>query len=238
MRASRELGPLRPLALHSGRGCSTKGAANPAWVDSQLGQTGGSGFFLQELREVTLSTPLHGEGKSGGPASRQHELDDHPCILMPSNLSCPRVLLVEDSEDDAFFFRWTLEKCGLPCDVVHTVDGIAAMQHLEAVLAGRAPHPDLVFLDLKIPSFTGFEVLAWVRERNFEPPLDVAVLSGSEHASDIQRAHALGATGYYVKPLSVEQLRTRINEWRASRGGVEDRTHSEAHGCGHRNVTA
>jgi CheY-like chemotaxis protein len=156
---------------------------------------------------------------------------------MPRNFSCPRVLLVEDSEDDAFFFRWTLEKCGLPCDVVHVVDGVAAIQHLEAVVAGSAPHPDLVFLDLKIPSFTGFEVLSWIQTQHFEPALDVAVLSGSEHAIDIQRAHALGATGYYVKPLSVEQLRTRINDWRLQREGFENRLH-EAHACAARNATA
>jgi len=199
---------------------------------------GSAEFLLEDLREVTLSTPRHAEGKSRRPRVRQHELNGNPCILMPSNLSCPRVLLVEDSEDDAFFFRWTLEKCGLPCDVVHVGDGVAAIQHLEAVLAGRAPHPDLVFLDLKIPSFTGFEVLAWIRERLFDPALDVAVLSGSEHASDIQRAHALGATGYYVKPLSVEQLRTRINEWRSRREGFENRVHAEVHAWAHRNATA
>jgi CheY-like chemotaxis protein len=139
---------------------------------------------------------------------------------MSSTSSRPLVLLVEDSEDDAFFFRWTLEKCGFPCDVVHAADGAAAIQQLEASLAGgRAP--DLVFLDLKIPSFNGFEVLAWIRDRHFDPPLDVAVLSGSEHASDIQRAHSLGASAYYVKPLSMEQLRARYQSWRTKHEAQE-----------------
>ena len=143
---------------------------------------------------------------------------------MSRNVSRPLVLLVEDSEDDAFFFRWTLDKCGLDCEVVHAVDGAAAIQHLDNVLAGRLQRPDFIFLDLKIPTFTGFEVLAWIRERHFEPPLSVAVLSGSEHASDIQRAHALGATAYYVKPLSVEQLRSRFHEWQSAQA-------AEAHAC-------
>ena len=157
---------------------------------------------------------------------------------MSSHLSRPLVLLVEDSEDDAFFFRWTLDKCGLECDVVHAVDGAAAIERLEAVLAGTAPRPDLVFLDLKIPTFTGFEILGWMRERHFDPPLDVAVLSGSEHASDIQRAHTLGATAYYVKPLSVEQLRARFNDWRARQQAQGAPDHAEAHACAHPNVSA
>jgi DNA-binding response OmpR family regulator len=88
------------------------------------------------------------------------------------------------------------------------------MQHLataQATAGGRAP--DLVFLDLKIPTFNGFEVLTWIRDQHFDPPLDVAVLSGSEHTTDVQRAHLLGATGYYVKPISIEQLRARFQNW-------------------------
>lgn len=145
------------------------------------------------------------------------------------NLSRPLVFLVEDSEDDAFFFRWTLDKCGFTSDVVHAVDGAAAIHHLEAVLAGEGARPDLIFLDLKIPTYTGFEVLAWIRDRNFDPPLDVAVLSGSEHASDIQRAHLLGASAYYVKPLSVEQLRTRFQGWQTKNDPKAQTDETKAH---------
>ena len=152
--------------------------------------------------------------------------------------SRPLVLLVEDSEDDAFFFRWTLEKCGFPCDVVHAVDGATAIRHLEAVQGGGTAPPDLVFLDLKIPAFTGFEVLAWIRDRHFDPPLDVAVLSGSEHATDIQRAHALGASGYYVKPISVEQLRGRFDDWRTKREAQIRGDQMEAHAGADRDRTA
>jgi CheY-like chemotaxis protein len=140
---------------------------------------------------------------------------------MPGDFSPPFVLLVEDSDDDAFFFRWTLEKCGLAADIVHVVDGAAAIQFLEKSLQPGSRRPDLIFLDLKIPNFSGFEVLIWIRDHHCEPPLDVAVLSGSEHAVDIQRAHSLGAAAYYVKPLSVEQLRARFAAWRARRMSPE-----------------
>ena len=143
----------------------------------------------------------------------------------------PFVLLVEDSDDDAFFFRWTLEKCGFDCEVDHAIDGAVALRKLEAALQGTARVPDLVFLDLKIPNYNGFEVLAWIRDRHFEPPLDVAVLSGSEHATDIQRAQGLGATAYYVKPISVEQLHTRFNSWHARQQARQPTGPVEAHVC-------
>lgn len=136
---------------------------------------------------------------------------------MSSALPRPLILLIEDSEDDAFFFRWTLDKCGYDCDVVQVGDGISAIERLEGTLGCGAGgrRPDLVFVDLKIPTVNGFEVLSWIRDHHFDPPLSVAVLSGSEHAADMQRAHALGAAAYYVKPLSLGQLRARIAGWQA-----------------------
>lgn len=132
---------------------------------------------------------------------------------MSSTLTRPIVLLVEDSEDDVFFFRYTLKKAAVPCSLFHAADGAQAIEYLRSGLesAGdpKRPWPDVVFLDLKLPTFSGFEVLAWLRERN-PPPLDVTILSGSEHSSDVQRAKSLGATGYLTKPISVELLRLRL----------------------------
>ncbi len=129
----------------------------------------------------------------------------------------PIVLLIEDSDDDAFFFRHALKKCGVPSRLFHVSDGGEALRYLEATRLApddpAQPRPDLVFLDLKLPTFSGFEILSRLREHPMEPPLDVAVLSGSDHASDLERGRALGATAYLVKPVSVEILRARLQGW-------------------------
>src|SRR3954449_11136995 len=95
----------------------------------------------------------------------------------------PVILLVEDSEDDAFFFRRVLKRSGIEHSLRQAADGAAALRYLEAARAGadetKYPWPDLVFLDLKLPTFSGFEILTWIREQKMEP-LDVLVLSGSE----------------------------------------------------------
>jgi CheY-like chemotaxis protein len=90
----------------------------------------------------------------------------------------------------------------------------------------------LWFLDQWEPGNPAYNLFGAFR---LSGPLDVAVLSGSEHACDIQRAHALGATGYYVKPISVEQLRGRFDEGRTKR---EARGHIEAHASADRERTA
>ncbi len=125
--------------------------------------------------------------------------------------SSPNILLVEDSEDDAFFFRWTLQKSGVRHELTHVADGAAALDFLRSVQARAKTRPDIVFLDLKLPSYSGFEILEWIRQQAWEQPLHVIVLSGSEHATDVTRAQSLGAAGYCVKPISAEQLRDRLN---------------------------
>ena len=133
--------------------------------------------------------------------------------------SRPIVLLAEDSEDDAFFFRWSLQKAGLDCELIHVWNGeeaVRALARWREAPSGERPGPDLVFLDLKMPTLTGFEVLEWIRQHPFNPPLDVAVLSGSEHSSDIERAKALGASAYFTKPISAEHLRARFEAWQKS----------------------
>lgn len=125
----------------------------------------------------------------------------------------PTILLVEDSEDDAFFFARALRQAGHRGGLKHLPDGNAAIAHLEKVRAGTEPPPDLVFLDLKMPSCNGFEVLEWIRGHDFGPSLEIAVLSGSEHAGDVARAMALGASAYYVKPILAQQLKGRLGLW-------------------------
>jgi CheY-like chemotaxis protein len=124
-----------------------------------------------------------------------------------------KVLLAEDSEDDAFFFRFALEKSGVPCEFAHVADGRQAIDYLRASQRGRNGTrnvPDLIFLDLKMPVLTGFEVLKWISQQSFNPPLWVAVLSGSDLASDVRVANELGASEYLVKPLGLEDLKKRL----------------------------
>ena len=120
-----------------------------------------------------------------------------------------RILLVEDSEDDAFFFQHALKKTQLPCECDHVMDGGKAVEYLQtSQQQGRLP--DLIFLDLKLPVMSGFEVLKWVGEQKFQPPLNIAILSGSDHESDVKLARELGASDYVVKPISPEDCKQRL----------------------------
>jgi CheY-like chemotaxis protein len=142
---------------------------------------------------------------------------------MFSSAQSPLVLLIEDSDDDAFFFRWTVRRAGIACTITHITDGGEALEYLRDVLAGRAPRPDVIFLDLKLPTATGFDILAWARAQDFDPPLKVVLLSGSELANDLTQAAELGVAAYCIKPISQTALREYIGESPAVlKGGAQN----------------
>ena len=125
----------------------------------------------------------------------------------------PFLLLVEDSDDDAFFFRRTMEKSGVTCRLHHVTNGAEAVDFLtEAARGDKKDFPHAMFLDLKMPVLNGFEVLEWMQTQTFPAPIQVIVLSGSEHQDDKERAARLGASDYLVKPVKVSDLNRFLHE--------------------------
>src|SRR5688572_21730296 len=122
----------------------------------------------------------------------------------------PTILLVEDSEDDAFVMNRALKRAGLPEPIRVLTDGQQAIDYF----AGKAdfknrelfPIPAVLFLDLKLPYATGFEVLSWIREKPEFNSLCVAILTGSAEPRDRDKAMSLGAQHYLVKPPTKEML--------------------------------
>ena len=66
--------------------------------------------------------------------------------------------------------------------------------------------PDIVLLDLNMPRRNGFEVLQWIREDARFNLLMVHVFTTSSRQADVQRAYALRANAYVVKPSHIHEL--------------------------------
>jgi len=112
------------------------------------------------------------------------------------------VMIVDDSEDQRLLLRNKLGSTGLFRIVSEAGDGEGAIDYLGGVdcFSNRQmfPVPDVVLLDLRMPRVDGFEVLTWLRLRQFKG-MKVIVLSTSELEEDIAKAKNHGADAYVVK---------------------------------------
>ena len=141
------------------------------------------------------------------------------------------LLIVEDEEDDIFFLKRALNKVGVNNPVQVVQDGYLAVEYLkgEGQFADRAcyPLPALIFLDLKLPRFHGFEVLKWIRAETTLPPIPVIVLTSSTVKDDIERSYRLGANSYVVKPSTPDhliQVATAFRDWWLQQTALVERT--------------
>ncbi len=91
-------------------------------------------------------------------------------------------------------------------------DGRAVWARLVRRDADRAPAPVLVFLDVHVPGYSGLEVLERIRAHPRLGSIPVVMLSASGDEHDIERAYALGATAYLVKPAGIHGLRDMLAE--------------------------
>jgi CheY-like chemotaxis protein len=120
------------------------------------------------------------------------------------------ILLVEDTEDDVFFFKRALERKGITHPVHVVNDGEAALNYLRGkdTYADRVkyPLPDLIFLDINLPKLDGHEVLDWLRTHIDIPYLPVVMMSNSTRQEDVDSAYRHGANAYLVKPSDSDSL--------------------------------
>jgi CheY-like chemotaxis protein len=130
--------------------------------------------------------------------------------------SQPTVLVADDDANDVFFLRRAFQKAGVACPIVDVSDGEKAIAYLTGSDAyadrSRFPIPSLLFLDLKMPKISGFEVLEWLQKHNGLAEMRVIVLSSSNLPSDMQKARSLGAHDYRVKPADIDDMINMVKD--------------------------
>ncbi len=114
-----------------------------------------------------------------------------------------RVLIVEDEKDIAELVRHALVRDGYrEVEVVATGD--AALDSVSVAV------PNLVILDLNLPTTSGFEVCRQLRNRPATARVPIIMLTARTSESDRVRGLDLGADDYVTKPFSLRELSARV----------------------------
>ena len=127
---------------------------------------------------------------------------------MASTVSPPRILVVEDDLTVSEVVTRYLEREGFVVDVAY--DGAVALKR------ALADPPELVVLDLMIPSLDGFEVCRRLRAT---APVPVIMLTARGEEADRIVGLELGADDYVSKPFSPRELTARIKAVLRRAGG-------------------
>lgn len=132
---------------------------------------------------------------------------------MSGQMQLIRFLLVEDDPDHAHVVKRTLERERMNNVIDVVDDGATAMKMLrkEGEYA-ECVTPDIILLDLKMPGMDGHEVLEAIK---FDPKLrhiPVVIMTTSDAERDRERAYALHANSYVVKPLDFDRFRELVRD--------------------------
>jgi len=116
----------------------------------------------------------------------------------------PLILLIEDDLAIAKLIEFKLKRNGYRFEVRNNgTDGLQAITEL---------NPDLVVLDVMLPSMNGFELLRQIRTKPDILNTKVIMLTATVRVKDKEKAFKLGVEDYMEKPFKADELGIRINK--------------------------
>ncbi|PSB34356.1 response regulator [Stenomitos frigidus] len=122
--------------------------------------------------------------------------------MSPTQNYC--ILVIDDIVDNLILLQFILEAEGYQVELADS--GSSAVSRAQAI------SPDLVLLDVMMPDMNGFEVTQHLRqaERLREMPI---VFITADREVCFEQAVKAGADDVVFKPIDLDQLLTRINNW-------------------------
>lgn len=115
-----------------------------------------------------------------------------------------RILLVDDEEGFLSVIKEALEIRGF--------EVYSAANAIEAGLELASRRPDIILMDIKMPGINGLQACAAIKNNPKTADIPLVVVSAVSDESDIKAAKKAGASDYFVKPVDIEKLVSRIKE--------------------------
>ncbi len=140
---------------------------------------------------------------TGGAAHTTPKFMLNPAI--EQHVRSARILIVDDEPSNVRLLERFLESAGY-------TNFVATSDSRQVEVLVREQRPDLLLLDLVMPHFDGFEIMAAVKE-NLGPDetLPIVVLTADENREARQRALCEGALDFLVKPLDQLEVLLRVH---------------------------
>jgi len=113
-----------------------------------------------------------------------------------------KILIVEDEGDVAEVAREAIEADDV--EVHTTFDGLSAMDEITAL------QPDLVLLDVMLPTVDGFELCRRLKSDSATSDIVIVLFTAAPESFIIERVIGVGADDYIQKPVDADKLREKV----------------------------
>ena len=123
--------------------------------------------------------------------------------MSQNQASLPCALVIEDDDHIGQLLQFMLERENYRGHLAR--DGRAGKAFIEA-----EPAPAIVLLDVMLPFFDGFQLVAAVRAQPGWETVPIIMLTAKTQERDIVRALDAGASDYIVKPFQPKELLARV----------------------------
>lgn len=116
----------------------------------------------------------------------------------------PIILHIEDDSNIREIVRRVLQK-------QYQVE--EASTGLEGIKKAQSLHPDLILMDLQLPSMSGYEATTRIRSFDELKPVPIVAVTGSNSSEEREKTLAAGCTGFIPKPIDLFELSSQIEEY-------------------------
>ena len=125
-------------------------------------------------------------------------------------MGSPKMLVVEDNDDDVCFIRRAMVRSNIAAELVVTTNGEEALDYLGGIAShavrDTSEWPHLILLDLKLPKVDGLKVLQRIRADSRMRHIPVVIFTSTREPGDLGSAFKYGANSYIRKPNEIEKL--------------------------------
>ena len=109
------------------------------------------------------------------------------------------IWIVDDDEEMSHAIGLMLKLLEYETSAFHNVRSAA-----QSFASGKKP--DLLILDLNMPEISGLDMIEFLRRRPDSKDLPIVMLSSEAADVVVDKALALGADSYVMKPVTIEEL--------------------------------
>lgn len=121
--------------------------------------------------------------------------------------------IVDDDPIHLFLTKKYVELTDLVERILICRNGKEAYDMLKTLITNSEKLPEIIFLDLNMPIWDGWQFLDEFTKIPIEQKITVYILTSSDNSEDLKRAERYNLKGnYLIKPISQQQLKELLVE--------------------------